>query len=1149
MTQFAHLSLHTEYSIVDSTIRIPDLAKNTIDRGMDSVAVTDMGNMFALWKFQKIMRSKGVKPIFGVEMRICDDAEDLDRVILLAKSEVGLNSLRQLLTFAYSNSVSHSCITTESLFAHHDDLIVLSGGKEGTVGRLLLEGDSSRAEQVAQRYSEKFGDRFYIELIRTGREKEDLYISQVLPLADSLEIPLVATNDVRFFSARDFDAHETRFCSAQHQKVGDGSHDSLYSADQYFRSPEEMVALFADLPDAVENAAEIAVRCTAQVKSGRYLPEYKSDRTETPEELLDLFSTEALNEMFARYESLRKQHADPESYRERLQEELGIIKSMGFAGYFLIVMDFVRWAKDRDIPVGPGRGSGAASLVAYVLGITEIDPIEHGLMFERLLNPERVSLPDFDIDFCIHRRNEVIQYVTERYGKQSVGQIVTFGRLAARAVIREVTRVHGKPYSLGEKISGYIPTKLGVTLNDALQSVPELTQQMQSDEDIREVVNRALELEGLIKNIGKHPGGTVITPTRLDAIVPIFTESVNGDLKSQFDKQDVEDIGLVKFDFLGLKTVTAIAEACDAANEFRAERGETPLHPNELPLDDRKVFKMLHEARSVGVFQLESRGMRRVLSDLRPDSLEDLTALVALFRPGPMQFVDQFVRRKHGEEEIEYQHPLMESILARTYGVMVYQEDVMTVARELAGFSLGDADNLRLAMGKKDESVMSEYKEKFIGGCIEKGVRKTIATSIFEYMEPFAQYAFNRAHAVGYALVAYQTAYLKTYYPAEYLAALATCDMGDRDTVCELMDEAKRMGLKIDGPSINESKFGFWGSDGRIVVGLGTIKGFPKKHVYAIEKAQQDGPFVSLLDFCIRAGFETQQHKVLESLIACGGMDCLLADESIGHARPKLAAQLGIALATAEERNARASQAFDDLLGSQDESSNELGFPPYQPIRMENALENEKASLGFFVSGHPMYLYRDEIQRVCTHHDVSTLTQARSNQLVAGFVRNIQRRDTRSGKRMLEVVLEDESGVIELGVYDDDDNSKFDEPPVKGDFVVVDCNVGRVKGNHHITVRVKSIHPIEEFRIRRNARIEIDVVRNGKQEQVLERLSRMLREPPRRGCNVVVNYMNDDYSTPIMLDEKWRVRPTRELLEQLEQSFGSESVRISYPNT
>lgn len=1147
MTQFAHLSLHTEYSIDDSIVRIKDLATNTLERGMRAVAVTDKCNLFALWKFQEEMRRKGVKPIFGVDMRVFVSSEIEDRAILLAKNESGLNSLRKLMTAAYTNAESHSRITLDCLFAHHDDLIVLSGGVRGGIGRLLLKGDAVQAEQVAKQYVDKFGDRFYIELTRTGREQEDTYIAHVVPLADSLQIPLVATNDVCFLDASDFGMHETRYCISHRERVGSGIHDQHYSAEQYLRSPEEMRERFRDLPDAVDNAAEIAVRCTTRMKVGRYLPAYKSERSETPEELLDAFAVEALESVLVRNESVGRKFDERSAYEARLHTELDIIKSMGFAGYFLIVMDFVRWAKDRNIPVGPGRGSGAASLVAYVLGITEIDPIEHRLMFERLLNPERVSLPDFDIDFCIHRRNEVIQYVTDHYGKQRVGQIVTFGTLAAKAVIRDVARVHGKPYSLGERISGYVSPRPGTTLTQTLQDEPELSQQMQSDAEVREVVNRALELEGLVRNVGSHPGGTVITPGQLDEIVPIYTDNATGDLKSQFDKQDVEDIGLVKFDFLGLKTVTAIAEACDAANVSREPNGEPPLRPSEFPLDDRAVFKMLHKAHSIGVFQLESRGMRRVLVDLRPDSLEDLTALVALYRPGPMQFVDQFVRRKHGKESTEYLHPLLESVLAKTYGVMVYQEDVMTVARELAGFSLGDSDNLRRAMGKKDESVMFEYKEKFIQGCVDNGVDKSIATSIFEYMQPFAQYAFNRAHAVGYALVAYQTAYLKTHYPAEYLAALATCDIGNGKTTCELVDEARRMGLEVVGPSVNESKYGFTGSNERIVVGFGAIKGLPKTHIRAIEEAQQEGGFESLLDLCIRAGFDRRQHKVLESMIACGCMDCLVDEDDIRLARPKLMAQLNIALSAAEERVAQASQPFDDLLGSSSDSVHQLEQPTFKSMPIEDILADERSCLGFFVSGHPMSRFRSELQGVCTHQDVTTLLQARDNQVVGGIVRSIRQRNTRSGKRMLDIVLEDEHGVLEFGMFDDN-GSTLDDFPKDGDFAVVECKVVRDK-NEHSAVRARAIHTIEEFRIRRKARIEIDVVGNGSQEQVLDRLHHELRDPPRRGCSIVVNYKNNGYSTPIALDQKWRVRPSRELLERLEQDLGSNSVRVAYPNT
>ncbi|MCY3884829.1 MAG: DNA polymerase III subunit alpha, partial [Gammaproteobacteria bacterium] len=743
---------------------------------------------------------------------------------------------------------------------------------------------------------------------------------------------------------------------------------------------------------------------------------------------------------------------------------------------------------------------------------------------------------------------EVIRYVSELYGSGSVGQIVTFGTMAAKAVIRDVARVHGKPFALGERIVREIPDRLHVTLTDALRERQNLGRDMQTNEDIREIVDRALKLEGLVRNISRHPGGTVITPNRLDAVVPVYTEGESSDLISQFDKQDIEDIGVVKFDFLGLKTVTAISNACATANSEREKNNQPPLHPSEFPLDDEMVFEMLREAKTVGIFQLESRGMRRVLKDLRPDSLEDLTALLALFRPGPIQsgVVDLFVRRKHGKEMVDYLHPLLESVLKKSYGVMVYQEDVMTVARELAGFSLGEADELRRAMAKKIRSEMVSFRNQFVNGCIENNVEESIASSIFDDIEKFAEYAFNRAHSVGYAVVAYQTAYLKAHYPAEYLAALATCDIGDRETVREIVDEARRMGLKLEGPCVNLSKYEFTGTRGRFVIGLGAIKGLPTNHARSIEEAREEGPFESLIDLCIRSGFGMRQRKILESLIRCGCLDSVIDETAITRGRPKLEAQLEDALETAEVRASQASQPFDDLFGISEDSEVVIESREFKPKSMRKALAEEQDRLGFYVSGHPMSTYREELDKVCTHKDLGSLLQAKNRQIVAGMVKSCRVRDTRSGRRMLDVLLEDEEGSVELGVFDSD-TSQFDDGLKEGDLVVVECSVVHDKDRKDSAIRVRALHPIADFRIQRNARIEIDVSQDGQTDGVLNLLHNEVNDLHRNGCRVIINYWNEQYSTSIELDGKLQLIPTEELLDRLGNHLGTESIRVSFP--
>ena len=1148
MTQFTHLSLHTEYSIVDGLIRLPELAQGVHARGMDSVAITDRRNLFALWKFQKEMRKNGVKPIFGADMTLSDQQDEFGRILLLAKNEKGLDNLRKLMTFAYTNKTSYSCITTESLVGHHEDLIVLSGGVHGQIGQVLLAQDLERAAEIAGKIKRIFGDRFYMEVTRTARENEDVYIPRAVGLADDLQIPLVATNDVCFLEQEQYNEHETRYCIANKKHLGDGSHDAIYSPDQYLRTPGEMAKLFHDLPDAVENAFEISRRCTVEVNAGQYLPMYKTELTETPKEILDAKAREQLKQKLERFKEMGRSEQDISKYLPRLEHELEVIKTMGFAGYFLIVMDFVQWAKTQGIPVGPGRGSGSASLVAFVLDITEIDPIEHDLMFERLLNPERVSLPDFDIDFCMDRRGEVIRYVSDLYGHRSVGQIVTFGTLAAKAVIRDVTRAHGKPYGLGESIVRLIPDRLHVTLTQAIQERPELNQLMQSNEDVREVVGRGLKLEGLVRNMGKHPGGIVITPEELDCIVPLFTEDPQGDLIAQFDKQDIEEIGVVKFDFLGLKTVTAIANACSSVADQNDDI-EEKLHPSDFPLDDKSVFKMLQTANTVGVFQLESRGMRRTLKDLKPDSIEDLSALLALFRPGPIQsgVVERFVQRKHGREEVDYLHPLLERTLKKTYGMMVYQEDVMTVARDLAGFSMGEADGLRMAIGKKDVSVMKQLEEKFRSGCVAAGVEESVATSIYEDMFKFAQYAFNRAHSMGYAVVAYQTAYLKTKYPAEYLAALASCDLlSDRQKVREYVCEARRLGMELTGPTINESLFQFTGCERRIVVGFGALRNVPRILVDAILEARRERKFSSLYDVCNRANLGQKNVKSMEVLIQSGALDEVSGESSSRRARPKLMAQLNSVLESVEDRIVQESKPFDDIFGIDEEPENEPEVVEFCAKGELQALEEEKKVLGFYASGHPMKLFRRELKQFCTHSNVAKLPQSTAkNYKVAGVIQDVQG----ANRTVREIMLEDEHGVVEMGLFADansDESNSFKE----GQFVVVDCKVQRDDPSQNGRVRVRSIKSIEDFRSEHRAQIEIDfsVNGNGSSDRAFTELLEEISTHDQDGCPVVINYQLENYSAPIMLGEKWRVLPTVDLLARLESQFGEDSVRVSYPN-
>ena len=1149
MQQFAHLSLHTEYSVIDSTIRIDQLAEQAEQRGITAIAITDKLNMHAASKFYAGMREKGIKPIFGVDFDIEDENENAGSAIALAQDQEGLRTLRKLLSVAYQNENSFRQLPLDRLLTENKGLIVLSGGTDGLVGRSLLEGKDDEAETLANRFKNAFGDRFFLEISRVGKTSEDLYISKVVPLAEACQIPLVATNDVRFLNQEDFAMHETRYCIANRHRVGDGSHTEKYSNQQYFRSAEEMSGVFADFSDAFKNANEIALRCSAELKPGDYLPQYVTPDERTPEVLLDEISTKNLDEVLEHKREIGVTDINREAYVARLEYELEVIKEMGFAGYFLIVKDIVSWAKANKIPVGPGRGSGSASLVAYLLGITGIDPIEHDLMFERLLNRERVSLPDFDIDFCMNRRDEVLRYVAEVHGEHAVGQIVSFGSLMAKAAIRDVTRVHGKPHSMGTRIVDLIPDRLNITLNEAISEVEALNALIHSDDDVREIVSRALDLEGLVRNLSKHAGGLVIAPSALDEYVPIFKESPQGELITQFDKDDVEKIGLVKFDFLGLKTVTAIALACEAINQQRSELGKDALHPDDIPLDDAEVFEQLRDIHTIGLFQLESHGMRRVLKELQPDSLEDIIALVSLFRPGPLQsgVVDQFVHRKNGEEKVEYLHPLLERVLSKTYGVMVYQEDVMTVARELAGFSLGDSDRLRRAMGKKQESEMLELREQFINGCEQNDVSKSLAGRIYDDMEKFAEYAFNRAHATGYAVIALQTAYLKVHYPTEFMAALLTCDMTNREDVNNLIAEAKRLNLEVVKPNLNKGEWNFKGRDGRVEIGLGMIKGLGLGQAQEILDARQDGDFESIFDLCERAGLYNRSRNLLQALIHSGSLDCLCEESDLRFARATLLANVDVATGMAEQKAKQAEQRFDDLFGEPDESDVEIPEPDVPRITMSEMLSNEEETLGFYVTGHPMSEYRDELKTLCTHQNLSVLQDAKTKSPISigGIVRNVNVRVARSGNRNAQFALDDEHGSVEINLFGNDyENVK--EELKEGTFRIIQCDIQKDRSSDETVIRAKSISPIDRLRVARNAKILIDVseeARSGFIEKLQETLESFDRGS---GCEIIVNYGRGEYAASIALGAAWRVSPTEEVLHDLALAFGDDSVRVSY---
>lgn len=981
MTDFVHLSVHSEYSLVDGLIRIQSVKSRRDDArleplpqrvralGQGAAALTDRGNLFAMVKFYKAAESAGVKPLLGVDIAMHDDDDGRFRVTVLVQNAAGLANAMKLVSRMYleARTTEEASAHRDWLFACADGLIVLSG-RRGDIGEALIAGRLDDAERLLETWKAHFGDRLYLSLARCDRPDDELHVRAAVALARRHQVAVVAVNDVCFLDREDFDAHEARVCILQGRTLEDPRRERAYSPEQYLKSAEEMRQRFEDLPEAIDNTVEIARRCNISLHFGtNYLPDFPVPEGRTVAEHLRVLSESGLQQRLQRHGA----SAPSESYRARLDEELGIIEQMGFPGYFLIVADFIQWAKDHGVPVGPGRGSGAGSLVAYALGITDLDPLVYNLLFERFLNPERVSMPDFDVDFCMEGRDRVIDYVTGKYGADHVGQIITYGSMAARAVVRDVTRVMGQPHGFGDRIAKMIPGtpafmvdagRAGASgLEHALDTIPELNQAYQQEEDVRAILDLGLLLEGLARNIGKHAGGVVIAPGPLTDYVPLYRDPEAQGVVTQLDMKDLEDIGLVKFDFLGLRTLTIIQWAVDIVNRDRDE----PLDILGIPKDDAEVYALFSRGETAAVFQMESAGMRRLAMEMQPNRFEDLIALVALFRPGPLQsgMVADFINRKHGREAVRYPHPALEDVLEETYGVIVYQEQVMRIARELAGYSLGAADLLRRAMGKKKADEMARQRERFLAGATERGVEEETAGQIFDLIQKFAEYGFNKSHSAAYALVAYQTAWLKAHHPAAFMCAVLSAEMFKTDTLVGLVDECRAMGLTVLPPDVNRSGYRFEVTgDGEISYGLGAIRGVGEGAVDSIREARAEGgPFTSLFDFCRRVDPRRVNKRVFEALIQAGAFD------SLGIGRAVLWHNLSRAVAAAEQSTALADAGQSDLFGFGDDDAPEavpLELAPCPDWGALERLQRERDALGFYLSGHPLESYRSLVQQL-----------------------------------------------------------------------------------------------------------------------------------------------------------------------------------------
>ncbi|HHQ4523305.1 TPA: DNA polymerase III subunit alpha [Aeromonas veronii] len=1154
--RFIHLRVHSDFSMVDGLQKINPIVGAAAANNMPALALTDQMNMCGLVRFYGAAHGKGIKPIVGADFWVQSDelGDEQFRLTLLAMDNDGYQNITLLISRGYQRGhVQGRPVIDKSWLAEHaKGVIVLSGGREGDVGKFLLKGNRQMTEQCVAFYQTHFPDAYYLELLRTGRPDEEVYLHMAVAIATEFELPVVATNEVVFLNADDFDAHEIRVAIHDGYTLMDKRRPRRYSPQQYLRSQEEMAELFADIPEALENTVEIAKRCNVTVRLGEYfLPNFPTGDM-TTEDFLVAKSKEGLEERleFLFPDPAVRAERRPE-YDERLDIELKVINQMGFPGYFLIVMEFIQWSKDNGIPVGPGRGSGAGSLVAYALKITDLDPLEFDLLFERFLNPERVSMPDFDVDFCMDRRDEVIEHVSDMYGREAVSQIITFGSMAAKAVVRDVGRVLGHAYGFVDRISKLIPPDPGMTLAKAFEAEPKLPELYEQDEEVKDLIDMARRLEGVVRNAGKHAGGVVIAPTKITDFAPLYCDDEGHHPVTQFDKNDVEYAGLVKFDFLGLRTLTIIDWALGMINPRLAKEGKPPVDIAAIPIDDKKSFDLLQRYETTAVFQLESRGMKDLIKRLRPDCFEDMIALVALFRPGPLQsgMVDNFIDRKHGNEAISYpdekwQHESLKPILEPTYGIILYQEQVMQIAQTLAGYTLGGADMLRRAMGKKKPEEMAKQRAGFEEGAVKNGVDGELAMKIFDLVEKFAGYGFNKSHSAAYALVSYQTLWLKTHFPAEFMAAVMTADMDNTDKIVTLVDECQRMGLTVIPPDVNTGRYRFSvNEDGHIVYGIGAVKGVGEGPIDAILSARdQDGPFRDLFDFCNRVDIKKLNKRVMEKLILSGAMDRL------GPHRAALMATLEEAMRAAEQHAKAQAVGQVDMFGVLTEEIDDVkkafANVPHWPDKVW--LEGERETLGLYLTGHPINQYSSELRRytsgrLCDLHPTSrdTVTTA------AGLVIAARSMVTKRGNKMGIFTLDDRSGRLDVTLFSEA-LEKYEELMQKDRILVVSGQVGFDDFSGGLKMSARELLDINDARERFARAIRISLDEQRIDDRFFPRLCEIL-EPARAGvCPVQVNYRRPGSRVRLTLGTEWRVTPTDQLIDDLRVLLGRERVELVF---
>jgi len=1149
---FVHLHLHSEYSLSDGLVRIKPLAKKVTHLRQPAVALTDLSNLYGVVKFYKACLSCGIKPIVGSDVWIENpfNPDMNERVILFCQNNKGYRNLSKLLTQAYLRGQINAriVISWQELCRFSSGLIAMLDEHDGPLARVLQRSSQAREGDcsVIDCYQELFGNRVYLAISRTNKVYEELYIRFVRELAKQKQIGLIANNRVEFIHKTDFDAHEIRVCISDSKVLGDSRRLRQFTNQQYFKSTDEMLTLFDDIPEAISNTLEVAKRCNVFFKFDEgYLPEYPDKENKSVFTVLRAQAERGLCNRLG-VDRLRLDDGKslvPVEYVDRMEMELGVIKQMGYPGYFLIVADFIRWSKENGIPVGPGRGSGAGSLIAWATGITELDPLLYGLLFERFLNPERVSLPDFDIDFCADGRDRVIEYVTERYGQDRVAQIITFGTMAAKAVVRDVGRVMGLPYSFVDQVAKLIPFDANITLSKALAQEEALKIRYEQEKDVKELLNMAMQLQGITRNISKHAGGVVIAPKALTEYLPLCTDTHLKQAITQLDKDDLESIGLVKFDFLGLRTLTIIDSTLRMINQKLTQLGESLLNLDKISMNDELTFKMVQSGKTTAMFQLESRGIRELIVRLKPDNFNDMVSLVALFRPGPLQsgMVEDFINRKHGREAIKYPHPDIELVLRTTYGIILYQEQVMQIAQILAGYTLGEADLLRLAMGKKKPEEMEKQRDLFINGSVERGVGADIAKYIFDLMEKFAGYGFNKSHSVAYALISYQTAWLKTHHPAAYMAATLSADIDNTDKIVLLLAECTDLGLKVLPPDINACDYGFKPiDDTNILYGIGALKGISRIVVELIvEERKQNGNFKDLYNFCDRLINTRKINKrVLEALIRSGAMD------KLGEHRAALIADISKAMRAAKQQQQNQLVGQFDIFGVCPIKTNGEQLTT-EEWSEEQRLAFEKETLGLYLTGHPYQLLADELNPIAAQNiNLMDLSQPK-NVVIAGLMIAKRVLNTKRGK-MAFVTLDNAVDRVEISLY----SKKFIEyaPILNKDSILIiqgELSTDEFTGGRQM--RAESIFDLASFREQFLSVISIKIVKDIFKGEILKWLQEILSKYRGGQTSVYIWYERTKGETvEIKLGDNWKLFCKQTLLDELSKKFGAKYIQFHY---